>query len=61
MAGNQDPQTELAAGRVPTLEELRRANGTIGGWNRPISTWPTGCRTCGWRTGCCRRARAWWT
>ncbi|HEY4006127.1 MAG TPA: glutamate--cysteine ligase [Pseudonocardia sp.] len=36
VAGTQDPQVELAEGRVPTLEELRLHNGTIWRWNRPI-------------------------
>ncbi|MBO0848551.1 MAG: glutamate--cysteine ligase [Pseudonocardia sp.] len=36
MAEEQDPQAELAAGRVPALEELRLHNGTIWRWNRPI-------------------------
>lgn len=36
IAENQDPQIELAEGRVPTLEELRLHNGTIWRWNRPI-------------------------
>jgi hypothetical protein len=34
--GDEDPQVELAAGRVPSLEELRLHNGTIWRWNRPI-------------------------
>jgi hypothetical protein len=33
---SEDPQSELAAGRVPTLPELRMHNGTIWRWNRPI-------------------------
>jgi hypothetical protein len=36
VGGDQDPQTELAAGRVPALDELRLHNGTIWRWNRPI-------------------------
>nr|WP_245645536.1 glutamate--cysteine ligase [Pseudonocardia acaciae] len=36
VAEEQDPQAELAAGRVPALEELRLHNGTIWRWNRPI-------------------------
>ena len=36
VGGDQDPQVELAAGRVPSLEELRLHNGTIWRWNRPI-------------------------
>jgi hypothetical protein len=32
----QDPLEELAAGRVPELEELRLHNGTIWRWNRPV-------------------------
>jgi hypothetical protein len=36
VAEDQDPQVELAAGRAPTLEELRLHNGTIWRWNRPI-------------------------
>jgi hypothetical protein len=36
VAEEQDPQVELAAGRVPALEELRLHNGTIWRWNRPI-------------------------
>jgi hypothetical protein len=34
--GDQDPQAELDAGRVPQLDELRLHNGTIWRWNRPI-------------------------
>lgn len=36
VAGDQDPQAELDAGRVPLLDELRLHNGTIWRWNRPI-------------------------
>lgn len=36
VAGDQDPHVELAAGRAPSLEELRLHNGTIWRWNRPI-------------------------
>ena len=36
VAERQDPQAELAAGRVPSLQELRLHNGTIWRWNRPI-------------------------
>ncbi|GAA5160996.1 glutamate-cysteine ligase family protein [Pseudonocardia eucalypti] len=36
VAEDQDPQAELAAGRIPALEELRLHNGTIWRWNRPI-------------------------
>ncbi|MBV9313045.1 MAG: glutamate--cysteine ligase [Pseudonocardia sp.] len=32
----QDPLAELAAGRVPSLDELRLHNSTIWRWNRPI-------------------------
>ncbi len=31
-----DPMAELAAGRVPELDELRLHNGTIWRWNRPV-------------------------
>ena len=31
-----DPMAELAAGRVPGLDELRLHNGTIWRWNRPV-------------------------
>lgn len=31
-----DPMAELAAGRVPQLDELRLHNGTIWRWNRPV-------------------------
>ena len=31
-----DPLDELAAGRIPILEELRLHNGTIWRWNRPV-------------------------
>ncbi len=31
-----DPMAELAAGRVPALDELRLHNGTIWRWNRPV-------------------------
>src|SRR6201997_4676671 len=33
---DEDPVTELAAGRVPRLRELRLHNGTIYRWNRPV-------------------------
>jgi hypothetical protein len=33
---DEDPVTELEAGRVPSLAELRLHNGTIYRWNRPI-------------------------
>lgn len=33
---DEDPLTELEAGRVPNLPELRLHNGTIYRWNRPI-------------------------
>jgi hypothetical protein len=36
VAENEDPQAELAAGRVPALHELRLHNGTIWRWNRPV-------------------------
>lgn len=36
VAGNEDPLAELAAGRVPSLDELRLHNGTIWRWNRPV-------------------------
>ncbi len=32
----EDPQTELAAGRTPKLSELRLHNGTVYRWNRPV-------------------------
>jgi hypothetical protein len=32
----EDPAVELAAGRTPTLPELRLHNGTIYRWNRPV-------------------------
>jgi gamma-glutamyl:cysteine ligase YbdK (ATP-grasp superfamily) len=32
----EDPVAELAAGRTPTLSELRLHNGTIYRWNRPV-------------------------
>jgi hypothetical protein len=32
----QDPVEELAAGRIPSLDELRLHNGTIWRWNRPV-------------------------
>lgn len=32
----EDPIAELAAGRVPSLHELRLHNGTIWRWNRPV-------------------------
>jgi hypothetical protein len=33
---DEDPVVELAAGRTPTLSELRLHNGTIYRWNRPV-------------------------
>lgn len=33
---DEDPVTELEAGRVPSLGELRLHNGTVYRWNRPI-------------------------
>jgi hypothetical protein len=33
---DEDPLAELAAGRTPTLSELRLHNGTIYRWNRPV-------------------------
>jgi len=33
---DEDPAAELAAGRTPTLPELRLHNGTIYRWNRPV-------------------------
>ena len=36
VAEDEDPQVELAEGRVPALQELRLHNGTIWRWNRPI-------------------------
>ncbi|HYO04717.1 MAG TPA: glutamate--cysteine ligase [Mycobacterium sp.] len=33
---DEDPIAELAAGRTPTLPELRLHNGTIYRWNRPV-------------------------
>ncbi len=32
----EDPDAALAAGRVPTLRELRLHNGTVWRWNRPV-------------------------
>jgi hypothetical protein len=36
VTGDTDPQADLAAGRVPGLEELKLHNGTIWRWNRPV-------------------------
>jgi hypothetical protein len=36
VAEQSDPLDELAAGRVPMLDELRQHNGTIWRWNRPV-------------------------
>ncbi len=36
VAQDVDPMEELAAGRVPQLDELRLHNGTIWRWNRPV-------------------------
>ncbi|MEJ2577748.1 MAG: glutamate-cysteine ligase family protein [Kineosporiaceae bacterium] len=33
---DEDPVAELAAGRVPRLQELRLHNGTVWRWNRPV-------------------------
>jgi gamma-glutamyl:cysteine ligase YbdK (ATP-grasp superfamily) len=33
---DEDPQAELAAGRTPSLAELRLHNGTVYRWNRPV-------------------------
>ena len=33
---DEDPVAELAAGRVPRLQELRLHNGTVYRWNRPV-------------------------
>lgn len=33
---DEDPQTELDAGRAPRLQELRLHNGTVWRWNRPV-------------------------
>ncbi|MDT5339383.1 MAG: hypothetical protein QOD90_4888 [Mycobacterium sp.] len=33
---DEDPVAELAAGRTPTLPELRLHNGTVYRWNRPV-------------------------
>jgi gamma-glutamyl:cysteine ligase YbdK (ATP-grasp superfamily) len=33
---DEDPVAELAAGRVPLLQELRLHNGTVYRWNRPV-------------------------
>jgi hypothetical protein len=33
---DEDPVAELAAGRTPTLSELRLHNGTVYRWNRPV-------------------------
>jgi len=38
----EDPEGELAAGRVPRLPELNLHNGTIYRWNRPIFSAPDG-------------------
>ncbi len=32
----EDPEVELAAGRIPRLPELRLHNGTVYRWNRPV-------------------------
>ncbi|WP_127782017.1 glutamate--cysteine ligase [Rhodococcus sp. X156] len=36
VCSEQDPQAELAAGRVPELHELKMHNGTVYRWNRPV-------------------------
>ncbi|HZG92612.1 MAG TPA: glutamate--cysteine ligase [Pseudonocardia sp.] len=36
VAEDTDPSADLAAGRVPELDELRLHNGTIWRWNRPV-------------------------
>jgi len=36
VTADTDPVTELEAGRIPDLDELRLHNGTIWRWNRPI-------------------------
>ncbi len=33
---DEDPEVELAAGRTPSLRELRLHNGTVWRWNRPV-------------------------
>ncbi len=33
---DEDPRAELAAGRTPSLAELRLHNGTVWRWNRPV-------------------------
>ncbi len=33
---DEDPREELAAGRTPSLHELRLHNGTVWRWNRPV-------------------------
>ena len=33
---DEDPAAELAAGRTPTLQDLRLHNGTVYRWNRPV-------------------------
>jgi len=33
---DEDPESELKAGRTPTLSELRLHNGTVYRWNRPV-------------------------
>jgi gamma-glutamyl:cysteine ligase YbdK (ATP-grasp superfamily) len=36
VTGDVDPLAELAAGRVPALEEMKLHNGTVWRWNRPV-------------------------
>ncbi len=36
VCGDEDPRAAVAAGRVPTLHELRLHHGTIWHWNRPV-------------------------
>ncbi len=38
----EDPDSALAAGRAPTLRELRLHNGTVWRWNRPVYDVQTG-------------------
>ena len=40
---DEDPVAELAAGRTPSLPELRLHNGTIYRWNRPVYDVVDGC------------------
>ena len=42
ITGAEDPEAEMANGRVPRLAELNLHNGTIYRWNRPIYSAPDG-------------------